>query len=396
MDPSGGAAIDMEHGGSAPPKRPRKSVRVLLFFLYFFGLGVGLPALVVGLVQAKYGLIDGPPQASGSPWAVSDGRFVHGRRLLATDAPVIDMRRMFPSAEAAALASNPDRTIVLAIQAGSAEAVAQAAAAIARQYQVKLPESTADATIADGFWRGRIRRDDRHLLLVLAPDAARAEARFSAMPGLPTAGDLAGDEFGNTLKTIVKYGIFVWAALQFVIFGRIAAWAGGEPAVRGVAPIAAEALMQRLLALSEQDIPFEVSRGTRPNELFVDWRYADAKWADLMRLHSMKEAYRLVLRFDAGQHNVRAQDRYASFRWSAGRGPNLASLAWKSSRGITFYEFRQERVFGLMFHDGKPRFDLSYTYTFNLQELKQPVIEIIRTAGWNYRAVISFIRLIGG
>jgi hypothetical protein len=351
---------------------------------------------VVGLVQEKYGLIDGPPQESRSPWTVWEGRFVHGNRLLATDAPVIDMRRMFPFAEAAALASNPDRTIVLAIQAGSAEAVARAAATIARQYQVKLPESSVETTITDGFWRGRVSRDDRHLLLALGPDAARAEAHFSAMPGLPTANDLAGEAFGKALKTIVKYGIFAWAAMQFFIFGRVASWAGGEPAVQGVAPIAAETLMQRLLALNEQDIPFKVSRGTRANELFIDWRYADAKWADLMRLHGMKEAYRLVLRFDADQHNARAQDRYASFNWSAGRGPNLVSLAWKVSLGITFYEFKQERVFGLQFHDGKPSFDLSYVYTFDLQELKQPVIEIIRTAGWNYRPVITFFRLVGG
>ena len=395
MGTSGSAAIGLEQGSGAPPKRPRKSVRVVVFFLYFFGLAVGLPGLVVGLVQAKYGLIDGPPQESGSPWAVSDGRFVHGNHLLATDAMVIDMHRIFPFAEAAALASNPDRTIVLAIRAGSAEAIARAVAAIEQQYRIKLPQGHAE-TIADRFWHGRVSRDDRHLLMVLAPDAVLAKARFSAMPGLPKAGDPANDTFGETVKTITKYGIFVWMALQFLIFGRVAAWAGGEPAVPGVTPMAAEALMQRLLALNEQDIPFEVTRGTRPNELFVDWRYADAKWADLMRLHSMKEVYRLVLRFDAGRHNVRAQDRYASFRWSAGRGPNLASLAWKSSRGITFYEFRQERVFGLMFHDGKPSFDLSYVYTFNLQELKQPVIEIIRTAGWNYRAVISFFRLIGG
>jgi hypothetical protein len=168
------------------------------------------------------------------------------------------------------------------------------------------------------------------------------------------------------------------------------------PAVPGIAPVAAEVLMQRLLGLNEQAIPYTISRGKHANEIVVDWRYADATWLDLMRVHGMRKGYRLVLRFDEDAHNVRAQDRYASFDWSAGRGPDLLSLNWKMSLGITFYEYEHEQVFGLQLKDGKPTFDLSYAYTFSLNELKQPMIEIIRRSGWNFRPVITFFRLIGG
>jgi hypothetical protein len=256
-------------GSTGLPPRPGKAVRVLLFFIYFFGFAVAVPGIMVAFVQAKYGLIDGPPS--------------------------------FPA-----------------------------------------------------------------------------------------------DAFGEQVKSITKYGVFIWAGLQVFIFGRVASWAGGEPAVAGVTPVAREVLMQRLLALNRQDVPYAVSHGSRDNEIVIDWRYADAKWLDLMRLHGMRSGYRLVLRLDEGAHNARAQDRYASFEWSAGRGPNLAALKWNASLGITFYEYKHERVFGLQFKDGKPTFDLSYAYTFNLNELKQPVIEIIRNAGWDFRPVITFFRPIGG
>src|SRR3546814_7417470 len=121
-----------------------------------------------------------------------------------------------------------------------------------------------------------------------------------------------------------------------------------------------------------------------------------ATWLDLMRAHGMRKGYRLVFRFDESGHNVRAQDRYASFDWSAGRGPDLLSLNWKMSLGITFYEYQHERVFGLQFNNGKPTFDLSYAYTFTLIELKQPMIEIISNAGWNFQPVITFFRPVGG
>jgi hypothetical protein len=254
---------------SNPPPRPGKAARVLLFFGYFFGFVIAVPMIVVAVVQARYGLIDGPPS--------------------------------FP------------------------------------------------------------------------PDA-----------------------FGEQIKPITKYGIFVWAGMQFFIFGRVASWASAVPAVAGVPPVARETLMEQLLSLNERDIPYRIKRGGRDNEIVVDWRYADAKWLDLMRLHGMSKGYRLVLRFDDGAHNARAQDRYASFDWSAGRGPNLLSLKWSVSLGITFYEYQHERVFGLQFKDGQPTFDLSYAYTFDLNELKQPMIEIVRHAGWNFRPVITFSRPIGG
>ncbi|ODT29590.1 MAG: hypothetical protein ABS35_08190 [Kaistia sp. SCN 65-12] len=267
--PGGAIAGTDDKAAAGLPPRPRKAGRVALFFLYFFGFVFALPFLAVALVQAKYGLIDGPPS--------------------------------FPA-----------------------------------------------------------------------------------------------DPFGEAVKSVAFYGIFIWAGLQFFIFGRVASWADQVPAVAGVAPIAREALMQRLLSLNGQDIPYTIKRGKHPNEIVVDWRYADAKWLDLMRVHGMSKGYRLVLRFDEGARNVRAQDRYASFDWSAGRGPDLLSLNWNVSLGITFYEYRHERVFGLQFRDGKPTFDLSYAYTFDLNELKQPMIEIVRHAGWNFRPVITFFRPVGG
>jgi len=227
----GGTVSASDKASTGLASRMGKASRVLLFFLYFFGFAFAIPMIAVAVVQAKYGLIDGPPS--------------------------------FPA-----------------------------------------------------------------------------------------------DPFGELVKSITLYGIFVWAGLQFFIFGRVASWAARVPAVAGVEPLSAATLIELLLDINEQDVPYALSRGKRPNEIVVDWRYADARWLDLMRLHGMSKGYRLVLRFDERSHTVRAQDRYASFDWSAGRGPDLLSLNWNMSLGITFFEYRRERVFGLQFRDGKPTFDL--------------------------------------
>src|SRR3546814_10678038 len=170
---------------------------------------------------------------------------------------------------------------------------------------------------------------------------AVVQARYGLIDGPPS---YPLDPFGEQLKSFVKYGVFVWAGMQFFLFGRVASWASRVPAVTGMAPVAKEVLMQRPLALKEQDVPYSISRGNHDSELLIAWRYADAKWVDLMGVAGLNGTYRLVLRLDEGTHNVRAQDRYASFDWSAGRGPSLVSLKWNASLGITFFEYRHERV----------------------------------------------------
>src|SRR5262249_45736534 len=141
-------------------------------------------------------------------------------------------------------------------------------------------------------------------------------------------------------------------------------------------------------------VPFTVSAGKEPNELVVDWRYADATWTDLMRVHKMQRGYRLVLRLDGDAHNVRAMEQLSSLDLSA--GATAASLDWETSYGINFFHYQHERVFGLQIKDGQLTLDPSYAYTFNLQELKQPIIDVIRSAGWEYRPVLTFFRPIGG
>ena len=71
-------------------------------------------------------------------------------------------------------------------------------------------------------------------------------------------------------------------------------------------------------------------------------------------------------------------------------------LFWHANRGITFMEYRYERVYGLQFRDGKPSMAFAYEYTFDLHTLKDPVMQVVRDAGWNYRPVLTYFRLIGG
>ena len=372
-----------------------KPLRVLMFFLYFFGLGTGLPALVGLVVQHFHGALNVPPP-SASNWGVADGRFVNAARLLAADGmPTVSLGVQFPSARAVSLLTGRDGSMSMAVLADSPAQLQQAARQLAQRFGLELAADAHDQRLhAENSYHGHVRRNGNRLLLVVGMDPAAVERQLAALPGLGDGPDGDWRVAPAPVRHALLAGVFLWAGLQFLLFGRIASWAGGEPATPGVAAVSAAELGNRLMALNQLDVPWAVTRGTHPDEYVIDWRYADARWMNLARQGGMSRGYRLVLRLDPGQHSARAQDRFASLDWAA--GVEGAALKWKASRGISFFEYQHERTYGLQFRDGRPVMALQYAYTFDSREVKGPVMRVVRDAGWNYRPVISFFRLVGG
>lgn len=186
---------------------------------------------------------------------------------------------------------------------------------------------------------------------------------------------------------LIAAALVVYMFIVVLYFFKGSAWAGTYRAKPGVAPITATELAARVEAINALDVPFHVERGTQPNEFFATWRYADAKWVDLARARGMQRTIRIRLLLDESAKTVRATDYAASFDWSAGRGG--ANLEWKSGLGIVFFQYEHQRVFGLQL-DAHGRFkpELSYAYTFNLNEMKSPLIEAVTRAGWNWRPTV--------
>jgi hypothetical protein len=384
-----------------------KTMRIALFFLYAFGFMIGLPALVLFFVQRALGPLQYPPPpmpgVGWDPvWFETNQTFNEPQRLLAAKGPgpVVDLRQVIPYAEAAAAAVNGDGTLAAAARFATAEDADRGLARLAQQYGLQQQEKTADGwRVSASGMAGRVLRDERRFLLVIGTEEAVAVKRLAETPGLAMTASLASVAGAEKRPCkmqfiVVLAGVLGWAAAQFFIFGRVASWAGGVPAAPDVRPLSAGELKVRLMAVNAMGVPFTVSASRAPNELVVDWRYGDAAWFDLMRVHKMQRGYRLVLRLDGDAHNVRAMEQISSLDLSAGAA--AASLDWKTSYGINFVHYQHERVFGLQIKDGNLTLDPSYAYTFDLREIKQPIIDVIRNAGWEFRPVITFFRPIGG
>ena len=166
-------------------------------------------------------------------------------------------------------------------------------------------------------------------------------------------------------------------------FFKGSAWSARIDGAAVALPADAASLRGNLLGLNRPTVPTEVT--TRPDgAMEVTWRYGDARWFDLMRVHRLKRAHRLVLIFDEARHTVRVREYISAFDASA--SPSTLRLDWKAMTGIQFFAFEQKRVFGAQLaSDGRPTGELSQAYTFNLQELKGPLIEVVTQAGWHWQ-----------
>ncbi len=169
-------------------------------------------------------------------------------------------------------------------------------------------------------------------------------------------------------------------------FFKASAWSASVPPATARATDF-ETLRQRLLAVNQTETPVAVKTGDDGMSLEVTWRYADARWFDLMRVHQMKRIHKLVLEFDAGAHKVRIREYWSAFDASAGAGG--VRLDWKAATGMMLFQVEHTRVIGAQLGpDGKPTGELSTAYTFDLQKLKAPFIEAVTDAGWRWQPVM--------
>ena len=169
-------------------------------------------------------------------------------------------------------------------------------------------------------------------------------------------------------------------------FFRVSGWAATIKARPGASVQPASEVRERLLAVNELDTPFRVSE-QGDGRLAVTWRFADAKWVDLARAHGMRRTHRILLEIDDRKKTVYPTEQQSRLDWSA--GASGGALQWSTSRGITFFQIEHQRVFGLQI-DERGRFvpKLSYSYTFNLQEMKAPLIAAVTESGWDWRPTL--------
>ena len=379
--------------------------RALIFFAAVFG-AIAVPQLIGhGLnylypVQARYGEDESALRATPAGFAEPAAVFGKSVRLDLMQDPRPIFPQIVAGAEVAQYGITATGASVLAARFGSADAAREARYSLFRMlgkvkteedgrgfYHFTWPQSGYSAIAGNG---------GRTFMLWLAPDRdavqrLRAESgAFVDRPPAPRTGlggfvDAVRSRPGTTwIAPIAIYTLFVsW------LFLRLVSWATEVPAQPVGAPASASVLKERLLRVRFLESPITIGPGRSEDQLVVDWKYADATWVDHARAHGMRKSHRLVLELDEATRTVRCREFHSESAWDA--GPGGATIQWKASWEIVFYQYEHQRVYGLQVGaDGKLAPTLSYSYTFSLREMKNPIIAAVTAAGWQWRQVFFF------
>ncbi|MCW5897896.1 MAG: hypothetical protein KIT10_01395 [Flavobacteriales bacterium] len=400
------------------------SLRPIIFFAIAFGLVV-LPQFVAhltmavkpgsvaeaGAIQPDAAALLGLPSFSIT---VKDGLVAEPEQVFGPSMPgssFEDSRALFASRMPGLLAANtaslPTGETITALVFGDAQQTTDGLLAYLGLYEVavELDRGGAEVKGKRGLGQDRMHllRSGNAVLIVTALTEPMLEARVAAIPILrrpesvasPAAMASAGTPLIPAMQPLKRLFQPVWIQVISVLllvllfsiwFFKGAIWASSVPAEPGAAPIAESGLRERVLAVNGASVPMTVEE-LNDGRIAITWNYADARWTDLLNTHRMRRTHRLVLRFDAGDKAVRVTEQWSLFDTSVGM--DGARLKWSTALGITFFQVDHRKVYGLQFGpDGRPTGDLSYTYRFNLQELKAPFIAAVTQAGWTWKPVL--------
>lgn len=384
------------------------SLRPVIWFAVFFGLIVGPQAAWHGAVAAGF-VADLPtwtpaadlPRDPTAPLTATvveadlahDGtQFLAPQRVFGPDVDtdlVRDSRlllgRFLDAAEIAQHASYATGETMLVARLATPDAARQARDVWLMTMgipRIRVDVATLDRPVGD---RARVAVAGRTLFAWTAPDDATLDRRLASIPAVRVgpAGPAPGAPAPPPLRWILA-GAALNVLLVVLWFFKGITWATEARAT--VPPQPASALRSSLLALAGTDVPFSVTPGPGDGEVQATWRWADARWIDLARARGVRRTHRFVVALDEASHVARVREYWSAWDWSAGRGG--ADVAWHAARGVTFFQVQHERVLGAQLDDrGLPTGELSNAWTFDLDEMREPLRRAVLAAGWTWRPV---------
>ncbi|MCC6794615.1 MAG: hypothetical protein IT366_05800 [Candidatus Hydrogenedentes bacterium] len=385
-------------------RRAGTSLRPIVFFLGFVAI-VGGPQAVYHIANTK-----SPDTAAASSsavnsdvFAIENDRFANPAKVFGEDVDISlvqPAKQIFPEflansihAEMAFFVTN--ETVLAAIFPDDASA-----RRALQSYTQMLQVSDLSGSDSAGWVGSRGSANDRVRLIVSGPLFMVWTAQHDEV--LAKRGLALKYALGVTISVVapppaidnVPFGslrlalLFLAANVLVAVlwFFKGATWAASSTPAQGTTPISVNDLREKLLTVNQTDTPVTVDVSEDGNTIDVTWRYADARWIDHASAHGLRRVHKISMTLDESSHTARVLEYWSAMDWSA--GGKGANIQWHAARGINFFNFQHQRVFGLQISpNGALIPNLSYVYTFNLQELKQPFIQAITHSGWTWKPV---------
>ncbi|MGA1836542.1 hypothetical protein VD659_06375 [Herbiconiux sp. 11R-BC] len=155
----------------------------------------------------------------------------------------------------------------------------------------------------------------------------------------------------------------------------------------------------RVLALNSDELPFVYA--PTPDGIVGTWKYADVKWAALTAAGTIDASYELRVTLDPAEStwsfdetDTRSETRVHAER-DGGFGISGGTSTFKGREKKVSFQFGVGTAAKSTDRQGSHEGN-TYGYSFTTDEIKQPLIAALESAGWAPRKKGFFGKLFGG
>lgn len=156
-----------------------------------------------------------------------------------------------------------------------------------------------------------------------------------------------------------------------------------------IPPLSKPDLIDRLLALNDPSKPYGIVRGV-DTDLVAEWKIVDAEWYGIFNKSGLREAYRARLLLDEARHAVRCYEELGTVAWTAGPRGLTPNVSYQRSffTGRILYQKEYAKGYGLR-QLRPPEAGKVYDYTFDVNEIRGPIIVTVEENGWEWVPVTA-------
>jgi hypothetical protein len=149
---------------------------------------------------------------------------------------------------------------------------------------------------------------------------------------------------------------------------------------QGVTPVPVEELGKRLLKINELEVPFQIIKKA-PDRYAAEWKL-DKKWQGILASENIEYVFHIKMKLNDRHKAVSVIE--TKRKLIKEKGLLKSRLQFDIFRGITFKSYEKAATYGLSYVDGQFKIT-GYRYKFHIQEIKNPLIEVVIGSGWKWK-----------
>lgn len=151
----------------------------------------------------------------------------------------------------------------------------------------------------------------------------------------------------------------------------------------GVAACSADEVRERILAINRPTAPFQIVDGSDEGvNLIAEWKIVDAQWYEIFAKAGLETVFRISMKLDDKEKQVRTKDHEYTVFWEAGV-PHLSFSASKTMGQKQSVQFGTAYAFTEELRPGQV-----YNYRFSTGEMKKSIQESVAGCGWTYKGIV--------